>query len=291
MKFELQPYNRDVPDEELLADLRAVAAKLSAGSLTQAQYDQHGRFCAATIKKRMGWNRGLQMAGLAPSRLTNISREALVKDIQRVAAELRVTKLGCHQYEQHRGYTRSVVYRHFGNWRGAVQAAGLQVGFNYAITDEELFDNMERVWRHLGRQPTKDEMAPPLSCYAVGTYTNRFGGYRKALEAFVAAVNDDQAVPNDPAPAECSPPAPSSESVFKHKTPRTINWRLKYKTMLRDGARCCLCGRSVSNHPDLELEVDHKISWSKGGETVLENLQTLCQRCNGGKSNLPWTLD
>jgi len=24
-----------------------------------------------------------------------------------------------------------------------------------------------------------------------------------------------------------------------------------------------------------------------GGETIIENLQTLCARCNGGKSNVP----
>ncbi|WP_367275291.1 HNH endonuclease [Microcoleus sp. CAWBG58] len=31
--------------------------------------------------------------------------------------------------------------------------------------------------------------------------------------------------------------------------------------------------------------MDRKIAWSKGGETVLENLQTLCSLCNLGKSN------
>ncbi|RKX24889.1 MAG: hypothetical protein DRP45_07160 [Candidatus Zixiibacteriota bacterium] len=34
------------------------------------------------------------------------------------------------------------------------------------------------------------------------------------------------------------------------------------------------------------MEVDHKIPWSKGGETIEENLQTLCSECNQGKSNL-----
>ncbi|WP_343324290.1 HNH endonuclease signature motif containing protein [Streptococcus sp. Marseille-P8640] len=34
------------------------------------------------------------------------------------------------------------------------------------------------------------------------------------------------------------------------------------------------------------LHVDHIIPWSKGGETVLGNLQTLCSKCNLGKSDL-----
>ncbi|MCW5775769.1 MAG: HNH endonuclease [Phycisphaeraceae bacterium] len=31
------------------------------------------------------------------------------------------------------------------------------------------------------------------------------------------------------------------------------------------------------------LHVDHILAWSNGGETVLANLQTLCDRCNLGK--------
>ena len=35
------------------------------------------------------------------------------------------------------------------------------------------------------------------------------------------------------------------------------------------------------------MEIDHIVPWADGGETVMENLQLLCERCNGGKSNLP----
>jgi 5-methylcytosine-specific restriction endonuclease McrA len=34
------------------------------------------------------------------------------------------------------------------------------------------------------------------------------------------------------------------------------------------------------------LHVDHIKAWANGGETVLENLQTLCSKCNLGKSDL-----
>ncbi|MBA3804703.1 MAG: HNH endonuclease, partial [Acidobacteria bacterium] len=34
------------------------------------------------------------------------------------------------------------------------------------------------------------------------------------------------------------------------------------------------------------LHVDHIRPWSKDGETLLENLQTLCSECNLGKSNV-----
>ena len=45
-------------------------------------------------------------------------------------------------------------------------------------------------------------------------------------------------------------------------------------------------GVSPAKDKNVELHVDHIKPWSKGGETILENLQTLCQKCNLGKSNI-----
>ena len=47
-----------------------------------------------------------------------------------------------------------------------------------------------------------------------------------------------------------------------------------------------ICGRSPAKDMNIELHVDHIMPYSKGGETVIENLQTLCSDCNLGKSNL-----
>lgn len=43
------------------------------------------------------------------------------------------------------------------------------------------------------------------------------------------------------------------------------------------------CGRSPGTHPDVEVHADHILAVAKGGQTVMENLQTLCQDCNLGK--------
>ena len=53
---------------------------------------------------------------------------------------------------------------------------------------------------------------------------------------------------------------------------------------MRDGARCRLCG--AVPREDVQLHVDHVKPWSKGGDTVLENLQILCNVCNIGKSDV-----
>ncbi len=61
--------------------------------------------------------------------------------------------------------------------------------------------------------------------------------------------------------------------------------------MRRDNFRCRICGAVQSAQQDVRLDLDHILAWDSGGETVMENLQTLCNRCNGGKSNLPMGSD
>ena len=75
-------------------------------------------------------------------------------------------------------------------------------------------------------------------------------------------------------------------AIKTRRTKRDINLRLRFLVMKRDNFKCCMCGRSPATTPNLELHIDHIKPWSKGGETVIENLQTLCADCNLGKSNL-----
>ena len=67
---------------------------------------------------------------------------------------------------------------------------------------------------------------------------------------------------------------------------RTISDKLRYQVLKRDNFKCCACGASPAKDPSVELHIDHIIPWSKGGESTLENLQTLCSKCNIGKSDL-----
>ncbi len=54
---------------------------------------------------------------------------------------------------------------------------------------------------------------------------------------------------------------------------------------MRDGNKCRICGVECSGGLH-NIHFDHIIPWSKGGETVLENLQVLCSSCNEAKGNM-----
>lgn len=75
------------------------------------------------------------------------------------------------------------------------------------------------------------------------------------------------------------------KTTKKISNTRSISDKLRYQVLKRDNFKCCACGASPAKDPGVELHVDHIIPWSKGGETVVENLQTLCSRCNIGKSD------
>ena len=66
---------------------------------------------------------------------------------------------------------------------------------------------------------------------------------------------------------------------------KTIPPKLILKVLKRDKYKCQICSRSPSTDPELELEVDHILPVSKGGENDIDNLQTLCIYCNRGKGN------
>lgn len=205
-----------------------------------------------------------------------IQSEDLIKDLVYVAQKLNKNPT-ISEYNQNGKYEASVYCRRFGSWNKALIYAGLTPN-NKQYTDLELFKNIEQVFIAKGKQqPTRRDMDSEISLISSGAYLRRFGTWTNALYAFINYKNNEETIFLD---------ANFQTEKITHKTSRDINLRLRAVVMKRDNYKCCFCGRSPATTPGLELQVDHIKPWSKGGETVLENLQTLCSECNLGKSNL-----
>ncbi|MCB0540467.1 MAG: HNH endonuclease [Bacteroidetes bacterium] len=152
------------------------------------------------------------------------------------------------------------------------------------------------MWRLLGRQPTSTDIRNGYSKYSLNTFARRFGGWRNALKEFIIFIeagDDNSQVHHGNKNSSSTDPAEQkhSENLIKkkvrkkHRTNRDVNYKLRFKILKRDNFKCTSCGASPAIDQNVTLHIDHKIPWAKGGETVVENLQTLCLKCNLGKSD------
>lgn len=203
----------------------------------------------------------------------DISDNELLADLRRVGQELGKSRVTFREYNKKGRFNASTLAGRFGSWNAAIDKAGLQRTANWNISDEELFRNLVEVWTTLGRQPRCRDLRPGPSRFSWNTYAYRFRTWRNALTQFVQWINED----------ELPPASDVGAKKAGRKTPRNINWRLRALVLMRDGARCRLCGAVPRD--GVRLHVDHVKPWSKGGETVLENLQILCNICNIGKGD------
>lgn len=218
MKFEVKKVNRNVSNEELLADVKNIASKYGLTTMSQEVYAQYGKYHPCTFLRRFGsWFKVLELCALKPSRS-------------------RIN-----------------------------------------IPNEELFANLEHIWLVLGRQPKYVEVEKPLSLFSIGTYEHRFGSWYNALDAFVLYMSNEE--------SNLQSVVEKNNDGIKHYTKREPSARLKVQVLMRDGNRCRLCGVECNDGLH-NIHFDHIIPWSKGGETVLENLQVLCSDCNLAKGNV-----
>jgi 5-methylcytosine-specific restriction endonuclease McrA len=205
-----------------------------------------------------------------------VSDEELIADLQRVARSLDSDTVPQKKYGTLGTFDYSTVTRRFGSWNIALRLAGLSLSNEVDISDERLFENLLALWQHLARQPRRSDLSSLPSTISQTPYNRRFGSWTAALEAFVNYANGNS--------VESTVVQPNAETA-RRTTGRDPSLRLRWHVLQRDRFTCCACGVSPALTPGVELHVDHIVPWSKGGETVLENLQTLCSVCNLGKSN------
>ncbi len=125
MQFELDEFHRNVPDEELLADLRRAhdAAKQCNQSLSYRAYDELGKYSAGTIAVRFGsWNQGLTAAGLSRNETKNATEEELFLNLENIWTILGRQPKTRDLVKPVSDFTHDVYSRRFGGYREALGA-------------------------------------------------------------------------------------------------------------------------------------------------------------------------
>jgi hypothetical protein len=193
-----------------------------------------------------------------------VSDGELIADLKRVALALNLDTVPQKTYGVLGVFDYSTITRRFGSWNNGLLRAGLAISNEINISDDRLFENLLILWQHFGRQPRRSELSSPPSTISQTPYNRRFGSWTAALEAFVNFANVGG---NQP------PESVQSVEASHRTTGRDPSLRLRWHVLQRDHFTCCACGASPAITLGVDLHVDHIVPWSKGGETVLENLR------------------
>ena len=282
----------DYSNESLIAELRRVAELVKFEPITRQLFAKHSKASTSTFIRRFGgWQQALESAGLGDrysgktvsERMRsqsgrNVTRDQVLNELRRVAGKVGHNDITCEEFNAHSTFSAATVRSRFKTWCKALSAAELvSRATSVRYSDEECFENLLRVWTYYGRQPKYREMNNEPSEVGGKAYVVRWGTWVKSLEAFVDRVQKDE-------PETYVNPKPTSslDVLSPPKTKRKskeddgrIPLGVRYKILVRDSFKCVRCGHSPATDPNCRLHVDHKIPYSKGGPTVIENLRTL----------------
>lgn len=242
---------------------------------------------------------------LKRSQANKIPRNKIITELEKVAKKFDYTDFTQDQFNDMANISHYTVIREFGTWEKILKFLQKNLkkkGIDFEITtrrskysNQEIFDEMERIWRALGHRPSRNEWNASNPKISYDTAYRRFGGWTNVCLKFIEYKSDGSEITTDidensqdkqgiGTDAKTATNKLLTKKVKIEKT-RTIPLSARLKVFVRDNFRCVFCGRSPATDIGIKLHIDHIVPFSEGGKTTLDNLQTLCQECNLGKSN------
>lgn len=127
--------------------------------------------------------------------MKRLSKEKLIEDLKELAKNLGKTPTSWEMSHYHRETGRGAAHAsycdYFGNWLGALEAAGLDTSrCLHHISDEELCVKLCDLAKELGHAPLRKEVdahREKMPCSQ--TYIVRFGSWKKAVTAAGLSMN------------------------------------------------------------------------------------------------------
>lgn len=231
-----------------------------------------------------------------------IPREKIISELERVAEIFKYTDFKQDDFDQISHISSYTVYREFGSWEKTMQILADSLrskSIEFKITTrrssysmQEIFDEMERIWVQLGHRPSRDEWVTMKPKMSYDTIYRHFGGWTNACLKFIEYKSggkiDDREL-EEPIGSKNQlgflPTNNEINTTKKIEKTRIIPLSVRIKVLARDNFRCVFCGKSPATDIGVKLHIDHIIPFSNDGKSSLDNLQTLCEECNLGKSN------
>lgn len=175
--------------------------------------------------------------------------------------------------------TSDTVVRYFGSWGKALKQIGVRAERGVKLDIKEMVDVFKECWKKIDNVPSRKQLELYLNKH---NYPFRWKSY---INVFVSIGKLAKLI------VEVQEGRREEKELYKRHTlvkpsREPISLLLRYQVLKRDGEKCKKCGASPKQDAAIVLHVDHIIPVSKGGKTTIENLQTLCDKCNLGKSSL-----
>jgi len=229
-------------------------------------------------------------------RLNEIPEAKILDELEKAAKHFNYFEFGYREFNEIADVSAGVVKKRFGTWgkglevlRKRLQEKGLNLSPrphapNRVYSDKELFGEMGRIWQKVGQRPSKTEWEMSEPKFSYSNFKKRFGGWTNACLKFIEFKMGADILADDFVLREKKDQHGSKIEYIKEKS-RDVPLGLRLKVLSRDNFRCIFCGKSPATDFGIKLHIDHVMPFSKGGHSVLDNLQTLCAECNLGKSN------
>jgi 5-methylcytosine-specific restriction endonuclease McrA len=207
------------------------------------------------------------------------SKPEIVASLRRYAEQHGVDTVQTREYDswRERILCTLTICEIFGSWGKALQSAGLRSRRVRRVQFREMVDAFKACWKEHDAPPSRRQLEAFLEKnkypFRWASYRSAYGGHLK-LSRLIIAVQAGR--------------IPES-TLYKRVRPtsyrKPVSPKLRIAVLKRDHYRCVKCGADPEKDRNVRLEADHIIPVSIGGQSVMNNLQTLCNVCNGGKSN------
>src|SRR3989344_6290586 len=124
-----------------------------------------------------------------------ISRDKIISELEKTAKIFNYTDFKKEDFDKIADISSNIVYREFGSWEKALlflqdYLKAKEIDFKIIsrrspYSNQELFNEMERIWVWLGHRPSRDEWFNSKPKISYGTYRWHFGGWQNACLKFI----------------------------------------------------------------------------------------------------------